>query len=73
MYTAKLKNIVGDMLVSAACIAYMGAFPSEMRHELITSWVKDCQENQVPITPSFRFVHLVIALGPGGLFHTSDS
>ena len=43
--------LVGDVLLSAACIAYYGAFPGNYRQELLSGWVNKCKENGIPVSP----------------------
>lgn len=35
-----LDNMIGDVLLAAACVAYLGAFTSNYREELVTLWLK---------------------------------
>lgn len=43
--------LVGDVLLSAACIAYYGAFPGKYRQELVSGWVDKCKEYGIPVSP----------------------
>lgn len=43
--------LVGDVLLSAACIAYYGAFPGKYRQELVSGWVDKCREYGIPVSP----------------------
>lgn len=43
--------LVGDVLLSAACIAYYGAFPGNYRQELVSRWVDKCREYGIPVSP----------------------
>ena len=43
--------LVGDVLLSAACIAYYGAFPGSYRQELVSGWVDKCKEYGIPVSP----------------------
>ena len=40
--------LVGDTLLSAACIAYYGAFTGPFRAGLVATWVARCNELGVP-------------------------
>lgn len=42
---------MGDVLLSAACIAYYGAFPGNYRQELVSGWVDKCKEYGIPVSP----------------------
>lgn len=37
-----LNNLLGDMLLSAGCVAYLGAFNAEFRAKLMADWTKFC-------------------------------
>lgn len=50
-----MVNLVGDMILSAGCIAYLGPFTSEYRHELQMKWVNSCKENRLPVDGNFSF------------------
>jgi len=38
-----LKNLTGNILLAAACIAYIGPFSSEYREEMVNNWTKSCK------------------------------
>ena len=45
-----MQVLVGDVLVSAACIAYYGAFPGEYRQELVAQWRERCKSCGIPVS-----------------------
>ena len=45
----KLRGLVGDVLVSAGVVAYLGAFTTKYRLELIQLWAKMCEDKAIPI------------------------
>ncbi|KAK9815239.1 hypothetical protein WJX72_000483 [[Myrmecia] bisecta] len=49
----RLKFVVGDVFLAAACMSYTGAFTGPYRAELVASWVARCQQLQIPISPDF--------------------
>lgn len=51
MVQATMQLLVGDVLLSAACIAYYGAFPGDYRQELVSGWVEKCREFAIPVSP----------------------
>ncbi|KAJ2954382.1 hypothetical protein O0L34_g2646 [Tuta absoluta] len=51
--THKLFCTTGDIIITAGCIAYFGAFPSQYRRELETKWVKECKELEIPSSEIF--------------------
>ena len=43
-------NVVGDSIVAAGTIAYLGAFTSEFRHMLVDDWLASLKDSGVPHT-----------------------
>ena len=39
-YEVDMVNLVGDMVIGAGCVAYMGPFTAEYRQALISGWAK---------------------------------
>ncbi|XP_063042411.1 dynein axonemal heavy chain 2 [Engraulis encrasicolus] len=53
---SNMGYLVGDCLLAAACLSYMGPFLSNYRDELVSSiWMKKISELQVPCSPGFSF------------------
>lgn len=62
MNELKIKRVklLGDCLVCAAFLAYVGAFTWEFRRELVfETWQKDLVEKQVPLSQPFRLEDLL--------------
>lgn len=51
----KLKGLVGDVLVSAGAVAYLGAFNTKYRNELISQWLTLCNDSAIPIALDYEF------------------
>ncbi|XP_012945211.2 dynein heavy chain 6, axonemal [Aplysia californica] len=49
-FEIQINNVVGDVFISAACVAYYGAFTSEYRHQLVEGWSERCRELEIPVT-----------------------
>lgn len=49
-YDEQLGNVVGDVFIAAACVAYYGAFTTEYRADLVQVWVEKCTELEVPVS-----------------------
>jgi len=57
---SKRVKLLGDTLICAAFLAYVGAFTYEFRHELIfETWQKDLIEKTVPLSQPFRLEDLL--------------
>ncbi|KAI5062354.1 hypothetical protein GOP47_0022893 [Adiantum capillus-veneris] len=46
-------NLIGDVLIAAGIIAYLGAFPASYRQEIIEMWMAMCRSENLPRSPSF--------------------
>ena len=40
IFDRELEHVVGNVFVSAACVAYFGAFPSNYRQVLVKNWIE---------------------------------
>ncbi|XP_069015317.1 dynein axonemal heavy chain 2 [Embiotoca jacksoni] len=47
--------LVGDCLLSASFLSYMGPFLSNYRDELLAIWMKEVRDLEIPCTPGFSF------------------
>lgn len=52
----KLEGLVGDVLVSAGAVAYLGAFTNKYRHKLLDLWVEKCRSFNVPSSAEYDFI-----------------
>ena len=48
-----LKNLTGDVLISAGVIAYLGPFTKTFRNEAINDWIAKSTELEIPCSNSF--------------------
>ncbi|XP_048507335.1 dynein axonemal heavy chain 6 [Athalia rosae] len=58
-FDRQIQNLTGDILIAAGALAYLGAFTSDYREELLNSWIKSCTELEVPITPGFNLINVL--------------
>ncbi|XP_035825271.1 dynein heavy chain 6, axonemal [Aplysia californica] len=56
----KLEGIVGDTLVGAASVAYLGAFTAHYRHLLLDTWVSMCKDTEVPVSKDFDLIRSMV-------------
>ena len=54
-----LTNLVGNVLLSAACVAYVGPFTGEYRVSLINRWIDESKSLGVPVNPNFNLVRVL--------------
>ena len=51
-----MKYLVGDCLIAAAFLSYMGPFLTNYRNEMVQDiWIKQINELNIPCTPKFSF------------------
>lgn len=53
----ELVAVPGDVLVASACIAYLGAFSIDYRHQMSADWIDECQRLNIPCSKRFDFIH----------------
>ncbi|CAH8497713.1 unnamed protein product [Dicrocoelium dendriticum] len=49
-FHGQIANVVGDVIIAAACVAYYGAFTAEYRESLVSKWVDRCRELEIPVS-----------------------
>ncbi|KAM7079135.1 dynein axonemal heavy chain 6 [Molossus nigricans] len=58
-FNEEIPNIIGNVFIAAACVAYHGAFTAHYRQLLIECWIQDCQSLEIPINPSFSLINIL--------------
>ncbi|XP_029949300.1 dynein heavy chain 6, axonemal [Salarias fasciatus] len=59
LFEQEITNVVGNVFIAAACVAYYGAFTSHYRQLLIDGWIKQCQDLSIPISSSFSLINIL--------------
>uniref|UniRef100_A0A667W9Y7 Dynein axonemal heavy chain 6 n=1 Tax=Myripristis murdjan TaxID=586833 RepID=A0A667W9Y7_9TELE len=59
LFEQEINNVVGNVFIAAACVAYYGAFTSHYRQLLIDQWMARCQELNIPISASFSLINIL--------------
>lgn len=49
----RIKQLIGDVFVASAGIAYYGPFTGVFREKLVEKWVEKCKEIEVPVSEKF--------------------
>ncbi|CAI6363283.1 unnamed protein product [Macrosiphum euphorbiae] len=55
--TLTLDNVIGDVLLSAGVVAYLGAFTVDFRNVLIDEWNQKCSKTNIPCSKQFSLIH----------------
>ncbi|KAH0505566.1 Dynein heavy chain 6, axonemal [Microtus ochrogaster] len=58
-FQEEIANIVGNVFIAAACVAYYGAFTAQYRQLLIECWIESCLVLDIPIDPSFSLINIL--------------
>ncbi|XP_077989551.1 dynein axonemal heavy chain 6-like [Glandiceps talaboti] len=56
----KLLGIVGDTLVSAGSIAYLGPFTAPYRRDMVARWVEWCHLSQIPVSENYTIIKAMV-------------
>ena len=54
-----LKNLVGNIMLSAGFVAYLGPFTMAYRTSLLEGWMRFAQANKVPVAPDFTLQRIM--------------
>jgi dynein heavy chain len=55
-----LHHIMGDVLISAGSVAYLGAFTADFRRSMVNEWNQLLESNKIPHTPECT-IHTTLA------------
>lgn len=58
-YSAEYKALVGDVMVAAGVVAYLGAFTPAFRLNAIASWSQFCRDHKVPCSDKFSLIQIM--------------
>ncbi|XP_032895202.1 dynein heavy chain 3, axonemal-like [Amblyraja radiata] len=47
------QNIIGDVVLSAGVVAYLGPFTPEYRQNVLKEWLSMCKQKQIPVSNTF--------------------
>ncbi|XP_047672459.1 dynein axonemal heavy chain 6 isoform X2 [Tachysurus fulvidraco] len=59
LFQLEINNLIGNVFIGAACVAYYGAFTSHYRQLLIEQWISRCQELGIPISSNFSLIGIL--------------
>ncbi|KAK0176317.1 hypothetical protein PV328_000464 [Microctonus aethiopoides] len=52
----KITNLIGDCLIAAGALAYLGAFTQLYRQNLFDMWLEKCNSENITITENFSLI-----------------
>ncbi|XP_042075509.1 LOW QUALITY PROTEIN: dynein axonemal heavy chain 6 [Haplochromis burtoni] len=59
LFEQEIINVVGNVFIAAACVAYYGAFTSHYRQLLTDQWITQCQNLNIPISSTFSLINIL--------------
>jgi dynein heavy chain len=48
-----LVNLIGNIILAAGYISYVGTFTAKYRDSLLKEWMNFCKEKKIPFSPDF--------------------
>lgn len=58
-FELEIGNVVGNVFIAAACVAYFGAFTSLYHLELVSSWIERCKDLGIPVSDDFSLINVL--------------
>uniref|UniRef100_A0A4W3JLA8 Dynein axonemal heavy chain 6 n=1 Tax=Callorhinchus milii TaxID=7868 RepID=A0A4W3JLA8_CALMI len=58
LFEQEISNVIGNVFIAAACVAYYGAFTAVYR-QLVHQWITGCQNLEIPISQNFSLVNIL--------------
>lgn len=58
-FNQQVHDVVGNVFLAAASVAYFGAFSSSYRRELLEGWVNKCRELAIPVSEQISLADIL--------------
>ena len=55
----KIRKLVGDVFISAACISYYGPFTGIYRNNLTEKWLEKCKKDEIESSETFDLEEII--------------
>ena len=59
VFDKELNHVIGNVFISAASVAYYGAFPSNYRQELVRKWTEGSKAHNIPISENPNIIQVL--------------
>ena len=54
-----MDKLVGNVFIAAACISYYGAFTGIYREQMVSNWLLQMNQRQIPISEDFNIIKVM--------------
>ena len=54
-----MNNLVGNVLLASASIAYIGPFTYEYRNGMVKDWANRCKNHEIPVSPDYQLSRIL--------------
>ena len=54
-----MTNLMGNIILAAGCIAYLGPFTADFRVAITEQWVEFCNNEHIPVDPGFSLQNIL--------------
>eukprot|EP00818_Percolomonas_sp_WS_P004783 CAMPEP_0117442044 /NCGR_PEP_ID=MMETSP0759-20121206/3945_1 /TAXON_ID=63605 /ORGANISM="Percolomonas cosmopolitus, Strain WS" /LENGTH=4215 /DNA_ID=CAMNT_0005233913 /DNA_START=112 /DNA_END=12759 /DNA_ORIENTATION=- len=60
LLSKKRINLIGDILISAGCVSYLGPFTSVYRKSLVAQWLEKATDLGIPVSSDFNLTDTLV-------------
>jgi dynein heavy chain len=54
-----IEKLIGNVFLSCASISYIGGFTGSYRQEMVSGWINQCKEREIPTSNDFSVIKIM--------------
>jgi dynein heavy chain len=54
-----IEKLIGNVFLSCASISYIGGFTGSYRQEMVSGWITQCKEREIPTSSEFSVIKIM--------------